>query len=120
VPLIGALTDLNAKPFRAHSRRKALLPVSVAHGLAGWRVQGRVHDIGLGGAALEIPEIVEPGDRLMVELMAPTLWDPLHLRARVTWSKAAKSQGVRCGVAFDHLDPPSLFALFELLGTLEF
>lgn len=114
------MTEPNLRPFRAHGRRKAGLSASIAHPLAGWRVEGRVHDLGLGGAALDVLEIVEPGDRLTLEMMAPTLWDPLHIRGRVAWAKAAKAGGVRCGVAFEHVDPPSLFALFELLGTLEF
>lgn len=114
------MNDANAKPFRAHDRRNAGFPASVTHPLAGWRVEGRVHDLGLGGAAIDLPEIVEPGDRITLEMMAPTLWDPLHIRGRVAWAKANKPAGVRCGIAFDHVDPPSLFALFELLGTLAF
>lgn len=114
------MTDLTSKPFRAHDRRKAALAASVAHPLAGWRVEGRVQDIGLGGASLELAELVEPGDRLMIEMMAPTLWDPLHLRARVAWARAIRPSGIRCGVAFEHADGTSLFALFELLGALEF
>ncbi|MFO0671741.1 MAG: PilZ domain-containing protein [Polyangiaceae bacterium] len=115
------MSEAQTKPFRAHDRRKAGLAASIAHPLAGWRVEGRVHDIGLGGAAVDITEVVEPGDRVMLELMAPTLWDPLHVRGRVTWAKAAaKGPGVRCGVSFEHVDPPSLFALVELLGTLEY
>lgn len=115
------MTEGNFKPFRAHDRRKAGLSASIAHPLAGWRVDGRVHDLGLGGAALDVSEIVEPGDRLTLEMMAPTLWDPLHIRGRVAWAKASpKGTGVRCGIAFEHVDPPSLFALVELLSTLEF
>ncbi|MBK6692669.1 MAG: PilZ domain-containing protein [Myxococcales bacterium] len=93
---------------------------SISHPLAGWRVEGKVIDLGLGGAALEFSELVERGDRLVVEMMAPTLWDPLHVRGRVAWTQAGRPSGVRCGVVFEHADAPSLFALFELLGTLEF
>jgi hypothetical protein len=55
----------------------------------------------------------------MVSFLAPSLWDPLALPARVAWVKASSaSQLARAGLAFEPKDPLGVFALFELVSSL--
>jgi hypothetical protein len=88
---------------------------------AGWERDADVYDLGLGGACLSAGEEVAPGDRVAVAFVAPTLWDPLLIPARVAWYRAATGNGTaRAGVAFDHTSPASVMALFELVGSLAY
>jgi hypothetical protein len=117
--------------FRAHERR----PVRLAVGLGGARSGERaatVIDISLAGAGLEIEEMLVPGERVTLAFQTPTLWDPLVLTAVVTWSapprpREAGSFAVgrnrpmaRAGVAFDYPAPDIVFAMFEMLATLDY
>lgn len=55
---------------------------------------------------------------VVLEVTAPTLWDPLVLRGRVAWLRRAQGERpARAGVRFDHPEEGSLFALFQLLGA---
>ncbi len=106
--------------------------VGIAHPVAGWRQEAQVHDIGLGGAGLEITAAtVRPSDRVLLSFIAPTLWDPLEIPARVAWLRAAPrhrmpgapfSDGefLRLGVAFEIDDPTKMLALFELVSAFVF
>jgi hypothetical protein len=60
---------------------------------AGWQRQASVEDIGLGGARVVVDERVAPGEWLTLSFTAPTLWDPLVLRARVAWVAAPNVSG---------------------------
>jgi hypothetical protein len=78
-----------------------------------------VRDLSLGGAGVSLPEILPAGDRVVVSFLAPNLWDPLAIPARVAWVRAAtQREPVTAGLAFEPKDPLSVFALFELLSTL--
>jgi hypothetical protein len=59
------------------------------------------------------------GARLTLEIVAPTLWDPLVLPGRVVWSRADRGVTPRAGLSFEHTDPARAFALFELLGHID-
>jgi hypothetical protein len=72
----------------------------------------RVIDISFGGAGIESTEALDPDHPVVLEVVAPSLWDPLVLRGHIVWSSAG-----RVGVAFDADDPQALFALFEVLTT---
>lgn len=74
-------------------------------------------NLSLGGACIEVGEEVVPGARLTLEIVAPTLWDPLVLPGRVVWSKSERGTSHRAGLSFEHTDPARAFALFELLGA---
>src|SRR5689334_18863077 len=74
--------------FRAHGRHDVDLSAALA--LPGDSEKGgaaRVVNLSLAGACVEIGEPVTPGTWLTVEIMAPSLWDPLILRARVVWAR---------------------------------
>jgi Tfp pilus assembly protein PilZ len=89
---------------------------------AGWQRYATVENIGLGGACVVFDERVAAGDAVTVSVTAPTLWDPLVLRARVAWvAPAATSQPpYRAGLAFEHKTAPAAFALYELIATLAY
>src|ERR687885_251504 len=88
-------------------------------------LSSRAHGAGRGGAGIEIPESaaaeLRPGgiDRespVTIELMAPTLWDPLVLSGKIAWLKrSAQGRATRAGVRFEHREPSALYALFQLL-----
>ena len=62
------------------------------------------------------------GDRVDLGFIAPTLWDPLHVRARIAWvrARADAQEPMRFGVAFDHEDPASVMSLYELVASLDY
>jgi hypothetical protein len=105
--------------FRAHSRFDARLRVLVTHVEAGWQRHAPVENIGLGGARLLVDERLSTGDGVTLSFTAPTLWDPLVLRARVAWV-APGDPPYRAGVAFDHKSADAVLALQELIGTMAY
>jgi hypothetical protein len=93
----------------------------------GYLVQGvRIRDLGLGGAGVEIPDapgreaaplLVDRGAPVTIEVLAPTLWDPLLLSGTIAWvRRASPGRGTRAGVRFEHQEPAALYMLFRLLG----
>lgn len=109
-------------PFRAHARRAVRLRALVTHVQAGWQHQAPVENIGLGGARIVCADKLAPGDAVTLSFTAPTLWDPLVLRARVAWiappGPAAAGTPRRVGLAFEHKNASAVFALYELIATL--
>jgi hypothetical protein len=106
-------------PFRAHARRAVRLQALVTHVSAGWQRSAPVENMGLGGARLLLDERVSPGDAVTLSFTAPTLWDPLVLRARVAWvSGTGRLPMLAAGVAFEHKGPDAVFALYELIQAL--
>jgi hypothetical protein len=114
--------------FRAHARRRVDLDATLRGRDAGFTHAARVRDLGLGGACLEIGDPAQPEGRpaagvereaaVTIEVMAPTLWDPLTLRGRVAWvRRGVAGRPTRAGIRFEHRDPSSLYALFQLLGA---
>ena len=92
-----------------------------------------MRDLGLGGACIEIaepstaplpgkdrapPPAVERDAPVTLEVMAPTLWDPLALSGKIALvRRGAGGRPTRAGVRFEHREPASLYALFQLLGA---
>lgn len=113
-------------PFRAHARRDVRLRALLTHVQAGWQRYVAVENIGLGGACAQLGEAIAPGDGVTLSFTAPTLWDPLVLRARVAWVAPATVAAplvpgeVRIGLAFEHRTAEAVFALYELIVTLGF
>lgn len=105
--------------FRAHARRAVRLRALVTHVGAGWQRHAAVENLGLGGARVLVDERLTPGDAVTVSFTAPTLWDPLVLRARVAWV-APGDPPYRAGLAFEHKAAQAAFALYELISTLAF
>jgi PilZ domain len=86
---------------------------------SNWHREASVHDLSLGGAGLTLPEALPQGERVTVSFLAPSLWDPLALPARVVWFSPATSGGqARAGLAFEPKEPLGVFALFELVSSL--
>jgi hypothetical protein len=91
----------------------------VAHSVTGAERHAKVSDLSLSGVSLTLPGALTPGDRVTVSFMAPSLWDPLALPARVAWQRPAREPGlVTAGLAFEPRDASALFALFELVSTV--
>jgi hypothetical protein len=94
-------------------RLRALL----THVRAGWQRQATVENLGLGGARVVSDERLVAGDAVTISFTAPSLWDPLVLRARVAWV-APGPPPLRAGLAFEHKSAEAVFALYELIVTL--
>lgn len=77
-------------------------------------LQGRIVNLGLGGAAVETVEYVHVGARIELEMQPPNLWDPLVLHATVSWVRET-ADGFLIGLAFEH---ESSRATGSLLGLL--
>jgi hypothetical protein len=96
----------------------------VTHVEKGWQRHVPVEDVGLGGARVLVDEPVRPGDAVTISFTAPSLWDPLVLRARVVWVSSAPAPAGSppsprsAGIAFEHRGSPAAFALFELISTV--
>jgi hypothetical protein len=116
--------------FRAHGRRRVDLDAVVRSKDGAVSHEARVRDLGLGGACIEIVEAVdllgegrpalgvEREASVTLEVMAPTLWDPLTLAGRIAWvRRGAAGRPTRAGVRFEHREPGALYALFQLLGA---
>lgn len=108
--------------FRAHGRKNVTLAATVRDEHRTFEEDARIKNLGLGGACIElVPSSPSEGHVLRVdalillEVIAPSLWDPLVLRARVAWVR--RSMPARIGVRFEHQEQGNLFALFQLIGT---
>ena len=107
--------------FRAHTRRPVRLDATLRDPIAGWERAAEVIDVGLGGACIGVTETLAAGDRVSIAFMAPTLWDPLALPARVAWFRpGAGLEPARAGLAFEYDTAAAARALFELVGALSF
>lgn len=105
--------------FRAFERRSIQLTASLRRKDAAPSIAARTVNIGIGGVCLEL-ESGAPTLRseVVVEILAPSLWDPLVLRGEVIWENPAPSRGrTRVGVQFAHDAGAALFSLFEVLNT---
>ena len=113
----------------------------LTHLQAGWQQAAAIENIGLGGARVVVDNAIAPGDTVSLSFTAPTLWDPLVLRARVAWvapsptspssahppqpghpakpaQPGAPATARTAGVAFEHKSTDAVFALYELIVTL--
>jgi hypothetical protein len=75
--------------------------------------------VSLGGARVIVEDGVAPGEIVALSLTAPTLWDPLLLRARIVWVHSEAPPGP-AGLAFEHGNADAVFALYELIATLAY
>ena len=87
----------------------------------------RIVNLSLGGACIETSESVlagsppvAPGMWVTVDIVAPTLWDPLSLRSRVIWSSEGRGSPTQTGLEFEHRDPALAYTLFELLRAHDY
>ncbi len=76
-------------------------------------------DLGMGGARILVDGSLSAGEEVAISFLAPSLWDPLALLARVAWVKPGERDGqTLAGLAFEPRDVMGVFALFELVSTL--
>ena len=108
-----------AGPFRAHARRAVRLRALLTHVQAGWQLQVHVENVSLGGVCIAVEERLAVGETVTLSVTAPSLWDPLVLRARVAW-RASEPERQRVGLAFDHKSAEAVFALYELINSLAY
>lgn len=104
--------------FRSFARRSLDLEAKL-HSATGALLRAvRIRDLGLGGARLHATEAssLPPGARLSLEVMAPTLWDPLVLAGLVVWERS-DGAGSEIGLRFEHREAAALSALCQLLGS---
>lgn len=99
--------------FRAHGRHVVEVSATLAHGNEPNPV--RVVNLSLAGACIDLEAPLDVGASVTIEIVAPSLWDPLVLRGRVVWTRGAAP--LRAGVAFEHAHPARAFALFDLLSS---
>jgi Tfp pilus assembly protein PilZ len=104
--------------FRSLARRSVSLSAILRNIEAGWQSNARIVDLGLGGACLEVERAVTPGSGVSLQVLAPNLWDPLVLEAKVAWCRNSGSErAARVGLSFAHRSSATLRALVELLGA---
>ena len=88
-------------------------------------VSVRIRNLGLGGACIELrgdaaqtSPSLDLETPIVIQVTAPTLWDPLSLQGKIAWVRPAEpGVATRAGVRFEHRDASSLYALFQLLGA---
>jgi hypothetical protein len=126
--------------FRAHARRRVELGAVLRSPGGLTRQDVRIRDLGLGGVCIEVPEVeasalatprdlvrgaARPGPvalereaSVTLEVLAPSLWDPLVLAGKIAWiRRSGPGRATRAGVRFEHREPSALYALFQLLGA---
>lgn len=118
--------------FRAHAR----LPVRIDAVLRrqdALVLPVTIRDLGFGGAGVDIadptllpskqatskPMDLATGLPIVIEVVAPVLWDPLFLPGKIAWShqQAATGLSTRAGIRFDPLGAATLLSLFEVLSS---
>ncbi len=114
--------EARAGAFRVHDRRNVRLGATVSHMTDGWRWDVRIRNVSLGGACMEFPQTIREGEEVSLDFLAPTLWDPLSIGARVAWvrPRSRVDPMTLVGVTFLHTEPAAVLALFELIQSLGF
>jgi hypothetical protein len=116
--------------FRAHGRYRVDLGATLRD-LDGRAREVIIRDVGLGGAGLEAaePELgtdeafvvpsLDADSVVILEVTAPTLWDPLRLNGKIAWVRRGLAGGrrTRAGVRFEHHDASALYSLFQVIGA---
>lgn len=114
---------VNRAHFRALSRQSVNLPGALKAHDTAWNRDVRVVDLGLGGACVELSEVVATGTPVDLVIDTPHLWDPLTLTGSVAWSRALadpEGGGAMLGVQFTHENGASVRTLTELLEAEAF
>jgi PilZ domain len=106
--------------FRAHGRRQVEITAMLGRPPSEAPQPIRLINLSLGGACVEVGAALAVGTWVSVEILAPTLWDPLILRGRVVWIRDVRGSAVRAGLHFEHSDAARAFALFELLDVHDY
>ncbi|HEX6764126.1 MAG TPA: PilZ domain-containing protein [Polyangiaceae bacterium] len=93
------------------------LPARISARESGIALDARLTDLGLEGACLEHALPVETGDRVLVTIDLPGLWDPLVLDAVVAWTLPAEPERqARTGVRFSSPSGQALLLIADLVA----
>ena len=111
--------------FRAHGRKNVSLSAALRDESRTFEEDAKIKNLGLGGACVELmpfaaaeAQLLRLDASLLLEVVAPSLWDPLVLRGRVAWlRRSSPERSARLGLRFEHQEEGNLFALFQLLGA---
>lgn len=108
--------------FRAHARQLVRLKATLLHSGSGWERDVAITDLGFGGACLDLDEALQVGDRVTLAFDSPSLWDPLLVGGHVVWSLRPPEpmKAARVGIRFEYAHPQAAFAVFEMLGSLDY
>lgn len=103
--------------FRQARRQPVSLPVRFRKDEPGATLlhEGRMSDVGMGGAFIATDSRLPEGARILLSISAPTAWDPLEVPATVRWSSAGGSDEGGFGVRFESLSGKEATALYELV-----
>jgi hypothetical protein len=106
--------------FRAHGRRQVDLPATLQKPPLEGSQPIRIVNLSLAGACIETSERYSKGTWVMLEIVAPTLWDPLMLRGRVVWTSESPDAPSLSGLQFEHHEAGHAFALYELISAQDY
>jgi hypothetical protein len=79
----------------------------------------RILNLSLAGACIESGTVFGKGAWVTLEIVAPSLWDPLVLQGRVVWASDTTGTS-RAGLCFEHREAGLTFALYELLSAQDY
>jgi hypothetical protein len=118
--------------FRAHGRVSVQIQ-ALLRPAGSSELSVKIRDLGFGGAGVEVirssrepsssatpnPIDLAAGTPVVLEVVAPVLWDPLYLSGHIAWSlsKEAGDLPARAGISFDQLGATTLLSLFDILGS---
>jgi hypothetical protein len=106
--------------FRAHGRRQVDLAASLQRPPAEGTIRIRIVNLSLAGACIESGTAFGKGAPVTLEIVAPSLWDPLVLHGRVVWASETPGPATRAGLHFEHREAGLTFALYELLSAQDY
>lgn len=102
--------------FRAHARRPVNLRATAIAGGGSWQRAGRLVDLGLGGARIQLDEAIPVGSPVALLIDAPHRWEPLAIDALVAWVGDEPDEGgTYLGLKFPTGNGALLLTLTELL-----
>ena len=103
--------------FRAYQRTQVAWAAQVSGLLSGESVSCVLVDIGMGGAQISCQSSLPEGAQASLCLIAPMLWEPLVMPARVAWAHEQDGERYHVGLQFLPETGPQLLILADLLGS---
>jgi hypothetical protein len=109
------LEDRRPEERRARRRFERSIHVSIGLEPEGEPVVGRIRNISLAGAFIEMSEPVPQGSRLRMELVIPSNGDSIRCRGVVMWTDTMGPE-LGVGVKLRDISPEELDLLADYLG----
>jgi hypothetical protein len=120
MPIVATLACYRRRDGRRLALPTDRTPAHRAFDDAPLEREGRLADLGLGGAQIRADHPPPMDVRLRITLSAPSAWDPLDLPAVVRWVDDLAVEGPVFGVAFTELSESQAEALYQLLSVSRF